>query len=215
MRVLVIGGSLLGKLVAKSLIEAGHEVVVVEKDEELVEEIAGELDCLAMAADPTLPNVLHEAGVEEADVVVVVGDDDHENIISAILAHRLSDAHIVVKLDDPRYNQVLLDINVNDIVNPVQQTLMQILHLVSGAGTINISRMIRGKARALLVKVPPGMKGKKLEELKLPNTATVAAVYRGDTYIPPKTNPTLQPGDELLIITSHEDVEDTLKYFIE
>ncbi len=215
MRALVLGGSLLGELVAKSLVEAGYEVVIVERDKERADELSSRIDCMVLVGDPAMPDILHEAGVEEADTVIVVGNDDKENIIAAIIARRLSEANIIVKIDDPRYNKVLVDMGIHGIVNPIQQTLVQILHMVARTGPLNLSMMQRGDARFMLVKAPASMKGRKLGEIKLPESAAVAAIYRGDKYIAPKPDTEILPGDELLIVTRHGDAEKVEAAFAE
>lgn len=86
MRVLIIGGGKIGRAVAFELTEAGHEVLVVERDAQVAAHLDEELACPVLHGDGCRPPVLEKAGVRQADAVVAVMGDDEDNLVACRLA---------------------------------------------------------------------------------------------------------------------------------
>jgi len=81
---LVIGAGLFGKSVARTLYEAGHDIMVVDKDETLIQQISSEVTD-AIAADITSEACVKALGIRDFDAVVLaIGFDVQASIMAAV-----------------------------------------------------------------------------------------------------------------------------------
>ncbi|MGD1067130.1 MAG: NAD-binding protein, partial [Vulcanimicrobiaceae bacterium] len=80
MFILIVGGGKVGTYLARGLIKQQHEVVVIEKDSRKAQMMTNLLETdVAIVGDGCDPNVLLQAGVQRADVVVADTGDDEDN----------------------------------------------------------------------------------------------------------------------------------------
>ncbi|MFB6270408.1 MAG: Trk system potassium transporter TrkA [Halobacterium sp.] len=102
MRILVVGAGEVGSSIAGSLADA-HEVVVVDVDPERVETMTYTEDVLAVTGDGTDLDVLAEAEVERADVVIASTDDDETNLAACATVKTVSEAFTIARVEDTNY----------------------------------------------------------------------------------------------------------------
>jgi trk system potassium uptake protein TrkA len=86
MYIIIAGAGKVGYFLSKRLVAAKHNISIIDKDKEICNEMAKELDILAINGDACDPNILEEAGIERADVLAAVTGDDEDNLIICQLA---------------------------------------------------------------------------------------------------------------------------------
>src|ERR687898_781746 len=91
----IIGAGEVGLNTARMLSHEGHNVVLVEKDEKLVEQATEELDALVIAGNGANPKLLNEAGIKNSDLLVAASSSDEVNIIACLAAQEIKDALLV------------------------------------------------------------------------------------------------------------------------
>jgi trk system potassium uptake protein len=87
--ILIIGAGKLGRESTRQLIDAGHNVTLVEKDHEAAKNATAIFGNCVIQGDGCDPKVLERAGIARAQVVVTATGDDEDNLIVAELAHRV------------------------------------------------------------------------------------------------------------------------------
>ncbi|GAB7012787.1 Trk system potassium transporter TrkA [Halolamina salina] len=102
MRVIIVGAGQVGESIAADLSDA-HDVVIVERDPDRVEEINYSLDVLAVEGDGTSLTALEEANVADADMVIASTDDDETNIVVSSTVKALSDAFTIARVKNTEY----------------------------------------------------------------------------------------------------------------
>lgn len=86
MRILVIGGGVTGSHLAEKFCADGHDVVVVDEDADALSSLEAHLDLLTVRGNGADPEVLEEAGIGRADLLLAVTDSDDTNILACIFA---------------------------------------------------------------------------------------------------------------------------------
>ncbi|MGB4618173.1 MAG: TrkA family potassium uptake protein, partial [Dethiobacteria bacterium] len=115
---LVIGAGRFGSSVARTLYEQGHDVLVVDSNEAIVQQISDKVTH-AVAANATSEEALEALGVQEFDVVVVaIGHEMQNSIMVSILLKELGARYIVAKAQTELHGKVLRKIGVNRVVFP-------------------------------------------------------------------------------------------------
>ena len=90
--VVIIGAGEVGWYLAQRLGAEDHDVVVVEQDEVIARALGDELDVQTVVGSGTHPSVLRAAGVERADLVAGVTQNDEVNLIASALSKHLGAA---------------------------------------------------------------------------------------------------------------------------
>lgn len=213
MKVVVVGGSGIGRAIASELIREGHEVIVVEKNASIAQELANTLDCTILNLDLTNIDSFSEIDFSNVDYLIASTEDDRDNIVIALNARAYGVKNILVIVFDSRYEKTLLSIGVFNIISIDKLVSLQASSIVKGLDIANLSTIVKGDARFVSVIVNDKFDGKKLRELKLPKDTNIVAVYRGDEYIIPRPELQLKKGDEIVFITRSSSVEEVKHVF--
>ncbi|WP_181685448.1 Trk system potassium transporter TrkA [Halorhabdus salina] len=102
MRVIVIGAGEVGSSVAASLCDE-HEVVVVDVDSDRVDALTYDLDVLAIEGDGAAIETLRDAGLESAELLIAVTDDDETNIVSCGTAKTIDDVTTIARVRNTKF----------------------------------------------------------------------------------------------------------------
>ena len=92
MYIIIIGGGRVGYYLTKTLLDEGHEVLIIEKNATYCETINNELGTVCIQGDGCETATLAEVGTERADMLVAVTGEDQDNLVSCQLAKHKSAA---------------------------------------------------------------------------------------------------------------------------
>ncbi|MEO1686853.1 MAG: NAD-binding protein [Pseudomonadota bacterium] len=116
MKIVIVGATGLGARTAGKLIEAGHDVVVVDAEREKLDEIGDALDCGLLQGDGTHPSVLRNAAGDGADALLALTRHDETNILAALAARSLGYAKVAPKVDNHELGPVCLELGLEDAI---------------------------------------------------------------------------------------------------
>jgi len=163
---LVIGAGRFGSSVARNLFKLGHDVMVMDNDEEKVEQFSSEVTN-AVKADASSEACLKALDIKNFDTVVLaIGDDIQASIMAAILLIELGAKRIVAKARTMLHGKVLDKVGVNQVVFP-ERDMGQKLARSLIAPTIIDMIELSDDYSVVEVSAPTEMVGKSLKELNL------------------------------------------------
>lgn len=116
MFVLIAGAGALGREVAEMLVDDGHDVVVVDRDEAVCDAIYAQVGAVAVQGDATSLAVLEDAGAGRADVVVTTMRSDSSNVACGLLARSLGAERVVARMQDPSYEDAYVEAGVTQLI---------------------------------------------------------------------------------------------------
>lgn len=209
MKVVVVGGGKVGYYLAKTLMENGHAVALIEERTETAQRLAQELETVVIRGDGTNQYDLADAGCDSADIVAAVTGRDEVNLIVCQVARKyFSPKKVIARVNNPR-NQELFETLGVDLT--VSSTAI-IAGMVEREMVLDNVRTLFRFDRADLVAVEvdidesAGARGKSVRELaaKLPVNCVLVTVIRGQEAILPRGDTVLRPGDVVMAVTSPE-----------
>lgn len=108
MYIIIAGCSKVGANLVNRLSEEGHNVVVIDRDKNSFTRLGSGSNCMTITGVPIDEEVLKEAGIEAADSVAAVTDDDNTNIMIAQIARQLYHVpKVIIQTSDPERQRVL------------------------------------------------------------------------------------------------------------
>ena len=208
MRVAIAGAGSGGTAIARDLHAAGHDVLVLEQDPELVERRRAELDVTWLAADACEVSSLDAAGLATVDVVVAATGDDEDNLVISLLAKQeFAVPRVVARVNNSK-NQWLFNESwgVDVSVSTPQLLTALVEEAVSVGALVRLLQFQGGTAPLVeitLAEDSPSA-GMAIADIGVPRDATVVAVVRDDRLVVPRGDTVLQVGDEVLLLVTAE-----------
>lgn len=141
MKIIIIGAGSVGAALAKSLVEENHEVTVIDSRKENLEELSRQCDLRVVCGTPCYPEVLFEAGAQDADMLAAVSASDEQNIIACQIASSLY--HIPTKVARIRSEAYLVEkdelfkpdaIDIDEVISPEYLVSHHIVKIIEYPG---------------------------------------------------------------------------------
>jgi trk system potassium uptake protein len=123
MFVLIVGGGKVGSNLTRALLNQGHEVVTVEKEERkarMLEQLVEQK--VTIVGDGCDPFVLDQAGVSRADVVVADTGDDEDNLVVCLIAKKNSKARCIARVNNPANKMIFESLDPEKPVTVISST---------------------------------------------------------------------------------------------
>ncbi len=212
MKVAIAGAGNVGTYIAVDLKEAGHDVMVIEQDPDLVARLRGEVPVTWVVGDACEVTTLDEAGIAQVDVMVAVTGDDEDNLVISLLAKQeFAVPRVVARVNHPQ-NQWLF--NETWGVDVSVSTPHLLTALVEEAVSVGSLVRLLQFQDARLVEVTladdsPAV-GAAISGLGVPRDATIVAIVRERHVIVPRGETAMLPGDEVLVLVT-PDAEEKVK----
>lgn len=215
MKTVIVGAGNVGSFIAIELLDAGHEVVVVERNPALVSDLAGRdrfAGIALVAGDGCEVTTLDGAGLASADVVAAVTGDDEDNLVIALLAKQeFAVPRVVARVNHPE-NEWLFDESWGvDVSVSTPHLLTALVEEAVSVGTlVRLLSLENGKAQLVevtLTGTSPAL-GRSISELAFPRGSTVVAVLRSGGVVVPRGDTVLYEGDEAIVLVTDDTEQD-------
>jgi trk system potassium uptake protein TrkA len=218
MKVAIAGAGSVGTAIAADLHASGHDVLLIERDPDLVARMRDDLAVTWVAADACEVSSLDAAGLASVDVMVAATGDDEDNLVVSLLAKQeFAVPRVVARVNHPK-NQWLFTQSwgVDVSVSTPQLLTALVEEAVSVGSLVRLLRFEGGSAHLVEVTLADDSPaaGVTLVDLRIPRDATVVAVVRDDRLIVPRGDTRLAAGDEVLLLVVSEAEEAVQKLLV-
>ena len=218
MKVAIAGAGSVGTAIAADLHANGHDVLVIEKDPDLVEKLRPTIDVTWVAADACEVASLDAAGFATVDVVVAATGDDEDNLVISLLSKQeFAVPRVVARVNHPK-NQWLFNESwgVDVSVSTPQLLTALVEEAVSVGSLVRLLQFQGGAAHLVEITLADDSPANDtaIADLDFPRDAVVVAVVRGDRLIFPRGETILQSGDEVLVLVIAEAEDAVHSLFI-
>ncbi|WP_306058849.1 Trk system potassium transporter TrkA [Natronococcus wangiae] len=211
MRVIIVGAGEVGRSIAKDLVET-HDVVIIERDEEIVEDLTYSIDALVVQGDGTKLETLREAGIERTELLIASTDNDEINIVTCGTAKTTGDVFTIARVK--RHNLLTTwkgskgAYGVDFMVSSDLLTAEAIFRISGLPGAHDVNTFTGGLVRMAEFEVSADspIADQTVREADRYDSLTFAALFRDDELIIPRGETAIQPGDRVVVIGSTESV---------
>ncbi|ADD04284.1 TrkA domain protein [Natrialba magadii ATCC 43099] len=211
MRVIVVGAGEVGRSIAANL-ESSHDVVVVDRDGETVEELTYALDVLAIQGDGTRLETLRQAGLDDAGLVIACTDDDESNVVICGAAKANGETFTIARVR----RRTLLEtwtgsegaFGVDFMVCTDLLTAQTIFRISGLPAAQDVKMFAGGLVRMAEFEIGPNspVAGQTVQEADQYDSLTFAALFREDRMIVATGDTRIRADDRIVVIGSPDSV---------
>lgn len=206
-RLVIAGGGNIGFRLAKAL-EKHNQVKLIERDAKRARRISEQLEnTIVLNGDATDEELLIEENIDGTDVFAALTNSEEANILSAMLAKRLGARKVMALINKPSYAALIESGSIDVAISPQMITIGSLLAHVRRGDVVRVHSLRRGAAEALEAIVhgddrSSRVVGKRVEEIKLPDGASIGAIVRGEQVIMAHHDTVVQRDDHLILFLS-------------
>jgi len=203
-RVFIAGGGNIGRSLARAL-EPRHNVKVLERNRDRARGIAEDLqNSIVLVGDCADEDLLREENIDQTDVYCALTNDDEANILSAMLAKRLGCQRVISLINRPAYAELVEGGSIDIAVSPQQVTLGALLTHIREGALVRVHSLRRGAAEAIETVAVGNRRtsrlvGRSLDELELPEAATIGGIVRGEQLLIAHHDVVIEPDDHVIV----------------
>jgi trk system potassium uptake protein len=204
MYIVIAGGGKVGANLARSVLDLGHEVTLIEQRRDKFEVLEEEFEHRVQQGDATELFVLERAGLARPPdlVVAVTGDDEDNMIICQMAQEKYGVSKVIARVNDPR-NQSYFDLlGISPTVSATSIILAMIEHEVPEHGLIHLLQLRKENLEIVEVQLEPDSPcvGKKIGGIELPGGARLITVMREGHAQMADGATELKAGDQVLAV---------------
>jgi len=219
MYVIIAGAGILGRSLARILVEHKHDVVVIDIDDKALERCYVETGAICINGNSSQIETLLEAGIEKADVVCCVMKSDADNLALAILAKSYNVKKIIVRMRDPQYEKAYALSGVDATVSITNLVLNQFLNEVEKPDVQRVLTIGEDKAEIVIMKMPENSicTSKTINEIgrnpEFPSQCIIAGILTTEgNFIIPRGDNVLQAHNIVYLIAKKEVLNKAIKF---
>jgi trk system potassium uptake protein TrkA len=214
MYIVIMGGGRVGLNLASNLVSRGHDVTLIENDDNLCGNAAAELDALVICGNGTDTKTLEEANVGEADVFVAATGNDEANLLSCILVKQYEIKKVIARLSNPDHEEAFKKVGIDDVISPELTAAGYLEKIITRPKVADIIVFGKGDAEILDITVKnEKVIGKQIMEISPTDNYIIVAVYNNGDITIPKANMVLNEGNKVSILVKTNAVKDVVKMF--
>ncbi len=218
MKIIILGGGQVGGSLAETLVRDGHELTVVDSNEEKLSALQDSLDIRAIVGPCSYPDVLRRAGADDADMIIAVTDDDESNMVACQVAYSLFHTPTkIARIRSPHYfiRKELFgsdNLPIDVFISPEQLVTRNVQQIIEHPGSLQVIEFAESVVKMVAVKPYYGgpLIGKTLHDLEtnLDDVNTkVVAIFRSDRLIELTESTTIEVGDEVFFVAPRKDID--------
>jgi len=211
MYIIVVGGGRLGYYLLKALLNEGHEVLVLEKNERICATIIEEMGSICYRGDGCEAATLAEVGTGRADMMAAVTGDDEDNLVACQVAkHKYNVPRTIARLRNPQNAALFKKLGI-DVTISTTDLVLEAIERELPTHPLTHLLTIDEKGQVIVnVKISPesATVGKTVKELSLPKESKLALVipHEGSAHVP-SANTILRAGDQVIALTNPDSEE--------
>lgn len=210
MQIIIVGCGKVGMTLAEELTNEGHNLVMIDTNASKIEAAIENFDVMGFVGNGSSFNVLLEADVEKADLLIAVTGSDELNLLSCLFAKKAGHCQTIARVRNPLYNKELgfikEQLGISMIINPELAAATEIARILRFPTAIKIDTFAKGRVELLKFRLKPEYKldGYRIADViaQLKTDILVCAVERGSEVAIPNGDFVIRDNDRLTIIAT-------------
>lgn len=216
-KVMILGGSQIGKMVANNISKEVDEVRIIEKDLSkcaVLREATGD-NVTIIHGDGRNSDFLLDEGLKECEAFVAVTGNDEANMLACVVAKRYGVSKTIAEVENIEYIHIAENLGVDVVINKKQMTAGKIYKMILSNKVRFIKYMADTQAEILEYIVAPDSKitRNKLKDMKFPKNAIIGGIIRGKESMIAIGDTQIEEYDRVAVFALPNAVSEVDKFF--
>ncbi|WP_067515842.1 Trk system potassium transporter TrkA [Endozoicomonas ascidiicola] len=208
-RIIIAGGGNIGLRLAQA-VEGQYKVKIIERDMERCQFLSETLTkAMVFNGNASDKELLISENIEETDIFCALTNDDEANVMASMLAKRLGARKVMALINNPAYVDLVQGGEIDIAISPQLATIGSLLKHVRRGDIVNVHSLRRGAAEAIEA-IAHGdehsskVVGKALQDINLPDGATIGAIVRNDEVLIAHDSTKIETGDHVILFLTNK-----------
>ena len=158
MKIIIVGCGKVGETLAAVLSQEGNDITVIDKREEVVDDLCNRYDIMGYVGNGVSYTVQTDADIKHADLMIAVTGSDELNLLCCLIAKKAGNCHTIARVRDPEYNNELgfikEELGLAMVINQEYAAAMEISRVLKFPSAIEIDTFAKGRVELLRFKIP-------------------------------------------------------------
>ena len=209
MHIIIAGDGKVGSTLARQLSSEGYDITIIDSNSTVLENSVDRYDVIGIHGNCASMDVLRQAGIMQADLLIAATSADEINLLCCTTAHGMNpNLHTIARIRNPEYTEQIY--GMRDIfglsmsINPEKQAAKEIERLLKYPGFLRRDVFARGKTEIVELKIDKNSKLLGVRLMDMPGIikcrVLICAVQReGSTLVPNSGDFTFREGDRIFV----------------
>ena len=221
MNIIIAGDGKVGSTLTRQLCAEGHDITLIDTDSRVLEASVERYDVMAVHGNCASMDILRQAGVMEADLLIAATNADEINLLCCTTAHGMNPKmHTIARIRNPEYTEqiyAMRDIfGLSMVINPEKQAAAEIERLLKFPGFLRRDVFAKGRTEIVELRIDKNSKllGVRLMDMHgiLKCRVLICAVLRGGNAMVPNSGDfTFLEGDRVFVTAPTKNLTTLLK----
>ena len=215
MRIVVIGDGKVGRATVEHASQEGHEIIIIDKDAEVVEELIDQYDVIGICGNGVSYEIQKSANVDKADLVVAATSSDETNMLACLVAKNLGAKATIARVRSYEYNnqidEIKRDLGITMTINPEKEAALEIMKIINFPEAIRVDTFAKGNVDLVELYIPENspLIGQSLYNIhqQYQVKVLVCAVQRNEEVFIPTGSFKFQAKDKVHITASKNNIK--------
>ena len=208
MKIIIAGDGKVGAILTRQLSAEGYDLTLIDANLKVLESTEERYDIMAVQGNCASMEVLEQAGIREADLLIAVTNADEVNLLCCMTAHGMNpDIHTIARIRNPEYTEQIYKMQnlfaLSMMINPERQAALEIERLLKYPGFLKRDTFAKGRVEIVELRVEAGHKLCNIALNDLYNIVKckilVCTVIRNGKAVAPGGNFVLMEGDRIFV----------------
>ena len=216
-KVMIVGGTPVAEMVARSLSGQGIGVKIIDKDKQRCIQLSEKLpdDVLVINGDGRNSDFLLEESIRDYDAFLALTGRDETNVISCVVAKKLGVPRTVAEVENIEYIRLAEEMGVDSVINKKLITAGRIFKFTLSGKARFVKYMSGTNAEVIEYTVAPGSAITKgaLKDIDFPKSAIIGGVIRGSESFIAVGDTVIEPYDRVAVFALPQSLKEIDRFF--
>jgi trk system potassium uptake protein TrkA len=226
MKIVICGAGEVGSSIAKYLSDQGGNITVIDQDAALARQVAETLDVTAVIGHASHPDILEQAGIRDADMIIAVTYSDEVNMVACEIAHSLFKVPTkIARIRSQVYLQPMWSdlytnnaIPIDVIISPEVEVARAVKRRIETPGATDVIPLADDRVRLVgvrctadtpIINTPLRQLTSLFPDMKI----VVVGIRRGDRVMVPRADDEMFPDDDVYFVVASDQCQRALAAF--
>ncbi len=212
MKIIIVGCGKVGTALASSLCGENNDITVIDEIEEKVSAVSTRYDVMGVVGNGATNEVLTQAGIESADLLIAVTGADELNLLCCLMAKKRGNCKTIARVRNPQYlgdvPYIKDELGLSLVINPDLSSAEEIARILRFPSAIKIETFAKGRVELLKFRLPDDspLVGVAVKDAvnKFGKSVLICTVERDSDAFIVKGDFVFRGGDIVSLVASHD-----------